>query len=131
MRDLVSRILCSKPDISGGRLRAPHQVQLFKESTPCRLLLSSFHALLDRGSVLGLALAEANLLPSLRLHIFDQVVEGIATYSLVHMDGVLSGYDIGDGRPSLLGVPLGLRLWGVFHHFDGLCKGLKSASSCP
>lgn len=40
----------------------------------------------------------------------------------MHVNGVLSGHDIRDGGPGLLGVPLGLGLWVVLRHFNGLQK---------
>ena len=49
------------------------------------------------------------------------------TYSLVHVNGILSSHDIRDGGPSLLGVPLGLGLGGVLRHFNGLQERRKLA----
>ena len=50
-------------------------------------------------------------------------IEGrLWTYSLVQVDGVLAGDDVGDGGARLLGRRrlLGLRLGVVFHHVGGL-----------
>lgn len=49
--------------------------------------------------------------------------DGVETYSLVEMDSVFAGDDVGNGRALLLARGLlRLRLWVVFHHFDGLGK---------